>query len=57
LFAKLISSGSRTALFWGYILGAVLMLVGAAAELAFGVKAERQSLESISTPLQAHQVR
>jgi MFS family permease len=57
LFAKLISSGSRTALFWGYILAAVLMLVGAAAELAFGVKAERQSLESISTPLQAHQVR
>ena len=57
LFAKLISSGSRSELFWGYTLGAVLMLVGAAAELKFGVAAERQSLESISTPLQASQGR
>ena len=57
LFAKLISSGSRSELFWGYILGAVLMLVGAATELKFGVDAERQSLESISTPLQARQGR
>ncbi len=53
LFAKLISSGSRSHLFWGYLLGAVLMLLGAATELKFGVTAERQSLESISTPLQA----
>ncbi|MFL6351178.1 MAG: MFS transporter [Bryobacteraceae bacterium] len=53
LFAHLISSGSRSELFWGYILGAVLMLLGAATELALGVKAERQSLESISRPLQA----
>lgn len=53
LFAKLISSGSRTQLFFGYILGAVLMLLGAATELKFGVKAERQSLESISAPLQS----
>ena len=57
LFAKLISSGIRSELFWGYILGAVLMLVGAATELKFGVDAERQSLESISTPLQARQGR
>ena len=53
LFAKLISSGSRSQLFLGYLLGAFLMLLGAATELKFGVNAERQSLESISKPLQA----
>jgi MFS family permease len=57
LFAKLISSGSRSELFWGYMLGAALMLLGAAAELTLGVKAERQSLESISAPLQASPAR
>ncbi len=53
LFAHLISSHNRSELFWGYLLGAALMLLGAATELKLGVKAERQSLESISTPLQA----
>lgn len=53
LFARLISSHSRMELFWGYILGAALMLLGSATELTLGVNAERQSLESISTPLQA----
>ena len=53
LFARLISSNDRNQLFWGYVLGAALMFAGAAAEVAFGVKAERQSLESISKPLQA----
>ncbi len=53
LFAHLISSNSRSELFWGYLLGAALMLLGAGTELKLGVNAERQSLESISTPLQA----
>jgi MFS family permease len=53
LFARLISSGDRNQLFWGYVLGAALMLAGAVTEVLFGVKAERQSLESISKPLQA----
>jgi MFS family permease len=53
LFAHLISSGNRSQLFWGYLLGAALMLLGAGTELKLGVNAERQSLESISTPLQA----
>jgi len=39
--------------FWGYALSAALMVGAAAAEVVLGVKAERQSLESISTPLQA----
>lgn len=53
LFAHLISSNNRHQLFWGYVLGAVLMLAGAVTEVFFGVKAERQSLEAISKPLQA----
>ena len=53
LFAKLISSGNRSELFWGYILGAALMLLGAGTEFKLGINAERQSLESISTPLQS----
>jgi hypothetical protein len=42
-------------LVWGYLLGALLMLLGATTEAILGVNAERQSLESISTPLQAAQ--
>jgi MFS family permease len=53
LFSKLISSGSRPALFGGYLLGAVLMLAGAGTEFKLGVDAERQSLESVSEPIQA----
>lgn len=53
LFAHLIASGSRTQLMFGYLLGSALMIAGALTELKIGVNAERQSLESISAPLQA----
>jgi MFS family permease len=53
LFSKLISSGSRTALFAGYLVGAALMLAGSGTEFKLGINAEKQSLESISEPLQA----
>ena len=33
------------------MIGAVAMILGGVAELLFGVKAERQSLESIAQPL------
>jgi uncharacterized membrane protein len=52
LYGKLIE-GSATSIFFGYLLGGSLMLVGALVELLMGVKAERQSLESIATPLSA----
>jgi hypothetical protein len=39
------------AVFWGYAMGAALMIGAGVVELAMGVKAERQSLESISAPL------
>ncbi|HKV91323.1 MAG TPA: MFS transporter [Candidatus Angelobacter sp.] len=51
LFGALIGSGSRTHLFYGYLFGALLMLIAAGMEWKLGVKAERQSLESISAPL------
>lgn len=51
LFGKLIESGSKTELFWGYLLAAALMIAAAAVEWKLGVKAERQSLENISAPL------
>jgi MFS family permease len=51
LFGTLIASGSRTALFGGYLLGGGLMLAGALVELLIGVKAERKSLEEIAPPL------
>lgn len=51
LFGYLIGKGSRTYVFLGYLLGAALMLVASSMEWKLGVKAERQSLESISAPL------
>jgi len=53
LLAQLISSGSRTQVFWGYIAGAVLMVLGGITEAFLGIDAERQPLESISSPLQS----
>ena len=53
LFGHLIETGSRSAVFDGYLAGAILMLVGAVAEVMLGVDAERRSLESISSPLQS----
>lgn len=51
LFGYLIGTGSRTELLYGYLAGAAFMLVAAATEAVLGVKAERQSLESIAAPL------
>jgi MFS family permease len=53
LFGILVGSGERGAVFDGYLLGAGLMIAAAVVELAIGVKAERQSLESVARPLSA----
>lgn len=53
LFGELIQSGSRWHVSWGYLLGALLMIIGAVSEWAFGVEAEGKSLESISAPIQS----
>lgn len=55
LYGMLIET-SAASIFYGYLLGAGLMLVGALVELFLGVKAEGRSLESIATPLSAQKV-
>ncbi len=52
-FGEMIASGSRWNVGYGYLLGAVLMLIAAVAEWAVGVEAAGKSLESISKPLQS----
>jgi MFS family permease len=53
LFGHLIDSGSLGQVAFGLYLGAAVMALGGVAELAFGVRAEQQSLEDIATPLTA----
>jgi len=50
-FGVLIDSGSRRALYVGYLIASGLMLLAAGAELRFGVAAERAGLEAIAKPL------
>ena len=52
LYGKLIESSAES-VFYGYLLGAGMMLVGVLVELWLGVKAEGRSLESIAMPLSA----
>jgi MFS family permease len=51
IFGMLIQTGSRVALFAGYLVAAFLMIGAAIAELFLGVKAERRSLEEVAAPL------
>ena len=51
IFGLLIQSGSRTALFYGYLAGALFMIFAAILEALIGVKAERAELEAITAPL------
>jgi MFS family permease len=53
LFGTLVGSGERGAVFEGYLFGAVLMVIAALTELAIGIKAERQPLESVARPISA----
>jgi len=52
LYAQMIET-SAASIFYGYVLAACMMLVGALVELVWGINAERQSLESIAMPLSA----
>ncbi len=51
LFGRLIDTGSRVALFEGYLIAAALMLAAAIVEITLGVDAEGTSLEEIAPPL------
>lgn len=52
MFGKLIETSAES-VFYGDLVGASLMVTGAVIALIFGVKAERQPLENIATPLSA----
>jgi MFS family permease len=51
LFGVLIDTGSRTTIFFGYLLGAVLMVAAGAVAWRWGIAAERKPLESVARPL------
>jgi len=51
VFGALIQSGKPVNVFYGYLVGAALMVAAGVVEIFFGVKAERQSLERIARPL------
>lgn len=55
LFGTLIGTGSRTAVFYGYLAAAALMLAAAGVEAWIGVKAEQVPLERLSEPLSSRQ--
>jgi MFS family permease len=53
-YGALIGTGSNpTALFWGYVIGGGIMILGGIVELAIGIKAEGKSLEAVTKPLTA----
>jgi MFS family permease len=51
LYGYIVGTGSRSFLFWGYIVGAAVIALGGLVELVVGVDAERKSLEDIARPL------
>ncbi|MGH8496761.1 MAG: MFS transporter [Gammaproteobacteria bacterium] len=53
IFGRLIESGARIEVFWGYALGGSLMLIGAVVAWRLAVAAERRPLEAVAAPLSA----
>jgi MFS family permease len=53
LFGKLVESGDAGQVFWGYMLGAVLMMAAGLVQAAIGVEAAQKDLEQIAKPLSA----
>jgi MFS family permease len=53
LFAHLVGTGKVGDTVVAFVIGAVLMIAAGLVEVVLGVKAERQSLESLATPLTA----
>ena len=52
LFGALVGDGTaRTPLFWGYVLGSGVMIVGGLVAFKFGIDAEGKGLEDVADPL------
>jgi MFS family permease len=57
LFADLVGTGEVGDTVLAFTIGAIVMILAGLVELVLGVKAERQSLESLATPLTAAEAR
>jgi MFS family permease len=53
LFGALIQSGDPNQIFIGYVVGAVVMIIGGVIQATMGVEAARRDLEDIAPPLSA----
>jgi hypothetical protein len=52
LYGALIGEGKdRGPLTWGYVAGAVIMIIGGIVAKVIGIDAERKSLEDVADPL------
>ena len=51
IFGRLIESGSREAIFYGYLLGGVLMVGAGVVQAWLGINCQRCSLEEVAPPL------
>ena len=51
VFGRLIESGSREALLYGYVLGGVLMVGGGLVQVLLGINCQRCGLEDVASPL------
>jgi MFS family permease len=54
LFGKLVETGKEVNVFYGYLIGAALMIAAGVAEWFIGVEAAGRSLEDVAKPLTAH---
>ncbi len=53
LFGRLISSGARIEVFWGYAAAGVVMVAAGVIHATMGVRAEQTALEDVAAPLSA----
>ena len=53
LYGHNIAAGNRTTVFYGYLLGAALMILGGLSEIWLGVRADQRQLEDVAKPLTA----
>jgi hypothetical protein len=51
IFGALVETGSRNAVFAGYLFGSAVMALAAFVQWRWGVAAERRSLEDVAAPL------
>ncbi|MER7542162.1 MFS transporter [Spirillospora sp. NPDC127506] len=55
IFGSFIDSGMVSRVAIGFLIGAVIMMLGGIAEVVYGVRAEQASLENIAKPLTVHE--